>query len=233
MRVFGDVDFLDKVFLRNLEIYPLVYRGEGGNGVKSLGELMAQNAVVLNDVLDVNSISLHNKGTDSLLILEGESIVGARQDRIFNATSVVEAGVETVLPVSCVEQGRWSGGGTFRDSATIAFPSLRSVLRSSVTRNLISSGKRLSDQGAVWSVVKETLTATKTMSNTMSMHDAYSALKNEIERYTEELSGIGNVTGYMVFVGDKFVSLDVFPSRELLKKYEMKLFESYAMQGIL
>ena len=122
---------------------------------------------------------------------------------------------------------------TFKSSMTLAFPYLRSVLRSSVTLNLVSKGKRNSDQNSIWAVVDKTLSVTRTMSRTNSMHDAYSNLKDEIERYTEELGELNEVSGYMVFVGDKFVSLDIFPSRELLKKYEKKLFASYAMQGIL
>ncbi len=233
MNTFSHIKPLDRFFVRNLVVYPLVFSEEGGDGVISLDEAMNRKTVELRDVLDVNSIKVINTGNSPVLILEGESIQGARQDRIFNATSVVQVETEEILPVSCVEKGRWSGGSTFRTSGTLAFPSLRSVLRSSVTINLMSRGELKSDQNSIWKLVDKTLSVTRTMSRTNSMHDAYYNLKDEIERYTEELGEISNVSGYMVFVGDKFVSLDVFPSRELLKKYEEKLFTSYAMQGIL
>lgn len=233
MNTFSQIEHLDRFFVRNLVVYPLIFRGKGWDTVVSLDEAINDGVVELKDVLDVGSISIANRGNTPLLVLEGESIVGARQDRIFNSTAVVEADSEAVVPVSCVEKNRWRGSSTFKSSMTLAFPYLRSVLRSSVTLNLVSKGKRNSDQNSIWAVVDKTLSVTRTMSRTNSMHDAYSNLKDEIERYTEELGELNEVSGYMVFVGDKFVSLDVFPSRELLKKYEKKLFASYAMQGIL
>lgn len=233
MGTFSQIEHLGRFFIRNLVVYPLVFKGKGGDGVLTLDEAVSKNAVNIQDNLGVDSITLINRGNSPLLILEGESLLGARQDRIFNTTSVVEADVREILPVSCVEKERWSGNSTFKTSIALAFPSLRSVLRSTVTANLISRGIPKSDQNSIWRLIDKTLNVTRTMSKTKSMHDAYDTLKSEIDRYIEELGEIQNVTGYMVFAGDKFIALDVFSSYELLKKYEKKLFASYAMQGIL
>jgi hypothetical protein len=49
-----------------------------------------------------------NEGALRVLILEGDELVGARQNRVVNSSVLVAAGSELVLPVSCVERGRWS-----------------------------------------------------------------------------------------------------------------------------
>jgi hypothetical protein len=41
------------------------------------------------------------------LIVEGEELLGAKQNRIVNATFLVAGKTEIVIPVSCVEQRRW------------------------------------------------------------------------------------------------------------------------------
>ncbi len=232
--IFGNLEARERFFLRNLVVYPLTYKGwKDGTDILSLDEAMQSGVVKLKDIYGVNSIGISNSGSSSVLLLEGESLSGARQDRILNVTAIVEPETETVLPVSCVEQNRWNGSGSFSSSITLAFPSLRSILRSSVSSNLKTGKKYEADQNAIWEEVKSTLKVTKTKSMTLSIHDAYDSLRNEIDRYMEERGELNDVQGYMVFSGDSFVSIDIFASQNLLKKYERKLFESYAMQGIL
>ena len=43
-----------------------------------------------------------------VLILAGEEIVGAQQNRVSNTTVFIEAQTEIIIPVSCTEKGRWS-----------------------------------------------------------------------------------------------------------------------------
>ena len=45
---------------------------------------------------------------NSLLMLDGEELVGAKKNRVLNVTVLIAAQSDTVIPVSCVEQGRWS-----------------------------------------------------------------------------------------------------------------------------
>ena len=232
--IFGNIEVGERFFIRNLVVYPLVYKGDNGlDPMLSLEESINKGFLELEDIYGVNSIGVSNRGDLSVLMIEGESLVGARQDRILNSTAILEPEVETVLPVSCIEQNRWTGDRSFSSSIALAFPSLRSILRSSVSQNLKTKKKREANQEAIWNEVKKTLTITKTKSMTLSMHDAYNSLKDEIERYLEERGELYNIYGYMTFVQDRFVSLDVFSSYDLLKKYERKLFESYAIQGIL
>ena len=44
----------------------------------------------------------------SVLLYDGEELVGAKQNRILNVSVLVAAGATLPIPVSCVEEGRWS-----------------------------------------------------------------------------------------------------------------------------
>jgi len=63
----------------------------------------------------VPNLKVANMADRPLLLLDGEELVGAKQNRILNTTVLVAARTETTIPVSCVEQGAGAtAGGTSR-----------------------------------------------------------------------------------------------------------------------
>jgi hypothetical protein len=75
---------------------------------------------------DVPHLAVTNNGPLPLLILEGEILIGAKQNRVVNVTVLVAAHSRFTLPVSCVEQGRWQYQGREFRSQYAAPPSIRS-----------------------------------------------------------------------------------------------------------
>lgn len=58
-----------------------------------------------------------NPLASNVLLYDGEELLGAKQNRILNVSVLVAATSETRIPVSCVEQGRWSARSEFFASA--------------------------------------------------------------------------------------------------------------------
>ena len=56
----------------------------------------------------VPELRVKNSGKAPVLILDGEELVGAKQNRTANVTILVAAYSEIVIPVSCIEAGRWA-----------------------------------------------------------------------------------------------------------------------------
>jgi hypothetical protein len=56
-------------------------------------------------------LQVANGADRPLLLLDGEELIGAEQNRILNTAVLVAAHTEVTIPVSCVEQGRWGYRG--------------------------------------------------------------------------------------------------------------------------
>lgn len=73
-------------------------------------EGIGSGAVCVEEVSEAGSVPdrlVENKGNIRVLFLEGEELIGAKQNRILNTSVLIAAGTKIKIPVSCVEQGRW------------------------------------------------------------------------------------------------------------------------------
>ena len=99
-----------------LTLIPLV-GGRAAPPYLTAAEALAAGTLSIGEVGggSVPQLVLKNAGTLPVLLLDGEHLEGAMQNRVLNATVLAAPEHETVIPVSCVEQGRWGyrgiGGG--------------------------------------------------------------------------------------------------------------------------
>ncbi|MCU0934369.1 MAG: hypothetical protein MUE86_08070, partial [Thiobacillaceae bacterium] len=92
-----------------------------------------------------------NEGLRPVLLLDGEELVGAKQNRILNLTVLAPAQQTIIIPVSCVEAGRWhASSAEFSGARRAHFAAGRARKAADVNVSLRRRGSRESDQGAVW-----------------------------------------------------------------------------------
>lgn len=180
----------------------------------------------------VPEVEAINRGAECVLILEGEVLLGAKQNRTLNTTVLLRPHSTTVLPVSCVERGRWSGtAGPFRPSGTFVTPGIRGKKSKSVLYNLDSAGAFRSDQAEVWEEVSSRLASAKIR----SVSEDYSALQARADRDDGELAGRfprrpGSV-GIVGFIGGRVTGCDIIPDPGTFAHYFDRLVRSYALDG--
>ena len=139
---------------KNMAIIPLFSSDDGGPGYLPMKEALEKRLLVVTEVSQSGSVpelKVVNKGDIPVLLLDGEELAGAKQNRVLNTTILVVEDSETIIPVSCTEQGRWSyASAEFCESGNIMNRKVRARKVSSVKRSLEVSNCYLADQGAVW-----------------------------------------------------------------------------------
>ena len=127
----GQIKIGRKQSYKNLALFPLLSGYATTLDYLTLDEAFAGNLIEVGEMDgqgSVPEIKVVNRAPKRLLILDGEELVGAKQNRIVNTTIIVEAHSTTVIPVSCVEQGRWDDGRTgFRSEGRVMSAELRAM----------------------------------------------------------------------------------------------------------
>lgn len=136
-----------------------------------------------------------------VLILDGEAVAGAKQNRVLNTTILIGAGTSLVIPVSCTEHGRWAyHTDRFEDSDVCMSPSLRSRKNLSVSMALKSSGQHRADQGDVWESIAELHHRHGTQSGTGAMKDAFEHKRQDIDSYQKAFACQDGQCGMIVVI---------------------------------
>ena len=98
------------VQFEGLQVTPLFSGHQFERDYVLLDDGISSGDVSIREVSEQGSVpelALDNRGLRPVLAFDGEELLGAKQNRILNLTILAPAGKITVIPVSCVEAGRW------------------------------------------------------------------------------------------------------------------------------
>ena len=171
---------------------------------------------------EVPTITVTNPQGRPVLLTEGETITGGQQNRVINVSVLIPAGATIMVPVSCVEAGRWGGDSVFTRGRTFAPRRVRRVKNASVAAEMQRSGAKYSDQGAVWSTIDFELDRHQIDSTTRAIHATEALLDTDgrLHRVADELVRLGPLPdqcGIVLGHGSRIVAAEIFATPELLQ----------------
>ncbi|OQB76605.1 MAG: hypothetical protein BWX92_01668 [Deltaproteobacteria bacterium ADurb.Bin135] len=221
----------------NLAVIPLCVNGNGGPSYLTLKEALEKGTLTVKEVSEggtVPELKVINKGNDAVLLLDGEELSGAKQNRVLNTTVLVAAKSEIIIPVSCTEHGRWSyTTSEFRDSDVIMAYNIKRKKARSVMRNVRESGRYASDQSEVWDDIQAMSGNAKVHSNTGAMKDVFESKEQEFDDYLKSINIIPNQKGMMVMINGILLGFDIISSASAYKVLHPKLLKSVAIEALL
>jgi len=165
--------------------------------------------------------------------MDGEELVGAKQNRVLNLTILVPAGATLIVPVSCVEQGRWAmSAGRMSSSSDSLYARARLAKLRSVSAGYDRMGSPMSDQGALWREIGQKAEEMGVVSDTMAMKDIFDDSRRRIGDYLKAFRTVESQSGAMFAIGERLVGFELFEHPDVLGKMFEKVVRSYALDAI-
>ena len=203
----------------------------------TLAEALRDGAIVVTEVNaggSVPDLKAINNADSSIFLLDGEELKGAKQNRVLNASVLMDAHSEIIIPVSCTEAGRWTHtSDTFKASGNVMSRNLRANRTRSVSASLDRTQQYRSDQSAVWRDIDHLAEAAAVESPTRAMTDIYAAKEKELDDCLDAFPHVPNQKGLIVFVNRKVMGFDLISRAAAYEVLHPKLVKSYVMDALL
>jgi hypothetical protein len=220
-----------------LHLFPLLGGAVSEEGLSLLEESLQEGTLRVEELDESGSVPelrVINGGARPVLILEGDELVGAKQNRTVNSSVLVAAESELVLPVTCVERGRWSyRSRAFSSGDGSPHLALRHLKSRTVHDSLKRGRGHRSDQDAVWEEVERKASLHDAPSPTHALQDSRAHLSERLaafEKLAEELPE--GTRGVVVALGDRPVLIEVLAGPRSFARASRKLLSGYAFEAV-
>ncbi len=225
------IRFAEKQVSGPFSVFPIL-DGEGaGVDYFTLSEALKAGLLIVSEVHEAGSVPevlVQNVADKAVLILDGEELAGAKQNRILNTTILVEADSRLRVPVSCTEAGRWEyRSRQFEDSGVVAAHSVRYTKNESVHARLMTGHGHASDQGRVWASISEYSERAGFRSATGALREAQEVAETRVRARLGDFLRIEGQVGFAVVAGGRPLGMDFVSRADAWISLHDKLLSSY------
>jgi hypothetical protein len=235
---FSGIEIGQSASFRNLTLFPLIRRIPH---VVKLDYLLLEDALAkrascvteLHESGSVPELRFENASELPVLLLDGEELIGAKQNRVLNLTILAPPKQTIVIPVSCVEAGRWSRATTdFSPVDHVMYSRVRAERVSQVTQSMRSSGSRRSNQSVVWNDIAAKAASLNATSPTQSMSAIYERHASALGEFVRAFRYQEGQDGVAFAIGGRVLGLDLFDHGQVMQRFFSKLVRSFALDAL-
>lgn len=197
-----DFQLGDPVEQRGIVVTPVFPARDPVAGYITLDEALPRGLTIseTSDAGSVPELVVINPLDEAVLLYDGEELVGAKQNRILNVSVLVGAGAKLPIPVSCVEQGRWSRSTADFDSAThISHAHLRRRKAQMLAARPLARGVA---QSEVWLEIGEKQMRMSVASPTGAARDTFDAYGDRLRKLEDAFPLQPGQCGAVLAIGD-------------------------------
>jgi len=177
----------------------------------------------------VPELAVHNPLDENVLLYDGEELVGAKQNRILNLTVLVAAGATLPIPVTCVEEGRWSHrSALFGSAGHVSHAALRRRKAEQLAARPLGRGIA---QGEVWDEVRGKAERMGVASSTHANADTFHAHRERLGELEHAFPLEPGQCGAVLALGDQ-LCLDCVSRPEAFAQLWPKLRLGYLLDAL-
>ena len=223
---------------RNLTFFPLI---QPINNFPSRDYILLEDGIAhrLVHVTEVHAagsvpeLAITNDALIPVLLIDGEELLGSKQNRVLNLSILVPAKHKCIIPVSCVEAGRWRvTSPEFRTADHFLYAGARSQRVSQVTQAMRTNGSHLSNQEAIWEELARKAERLDATSDTRAVAAIYSRHAHSLEEFTRAFQSHHQQVGAAFAISGSIVGLDLFDHPDTLHRFFPKLLRSFALDAL-
>jgi hypothetical protein len=223
-----------------LTLLPLIDPRPRALPYRLLADALAAGTVQVAEVGtgSVPEVAVENGGDTDLLILDGEQLVGAKQNRTVSRTMILPARATTTIPVSCMEQGRWRfSSGRFSHTPHHSPSKVRRQARkveAACTEAMMTAAPAVlaQAQGAIWGEIADYSGRLGSRSSTGALDHLYELKGRELEEWSKRFPWVDDQIGLLAFLGEKPLGLDVIGGHRLYARLHKQLVRGYVMDAL-
>lgn len=220
----------------NLSVFPLFCAdGSREHEYVPFGIAHSKGLVSITEVSQggsVPSLSVQNLAPMPVLLIDGEELLGAKQNRIVNLSILIPAEKTLLIPVSCVEAGRWNySRSDFGESDRTMYA--RGRARKMMNLNVaMKSGSRASNQHEVWEDIAARQVELNVQSPTSAMSDIFETRRASLDEYLKGIVPAADQVGAAFAINGSVVGFELFEAADVFAYYLQKIIRSYAVEAL-
>jgi len=181
----------------------------------------------------VNDLLVRNLSGKFVFMMDGDILIGAKQNRVLNTSVFIAPESSSKINVSCVESGRWAyRKRSFTPADYTMDFSMRSKKSIATTRSLRESRGHYADQKEIWDAIADSHTSHDIHSDTSDYSEIYETSKKDIHKFLNNFKADNSANGISVFINNKLISMDIFGRKDIYREYFPKLLKGAAQDAV-
>jgi hypothetical protein len=208
-----------------------------GLAYRTLADALEAGDLLVDEVSEggfVPNVRVTNRGREAVLVLFGEEIVGAKQNRVANASFLVGAESSVVIDVSCVEQGRWGrrAGVGFLSSDHLISHMLRRKMQAKVAMARAVGQSFDADQAEVWDEVRHRVVSSQTSSRSIAYDDYHDSRRTDLEEILAAFRALPGQVGFVAAIGDAMHGVEFLGRPDVFARCFERMLRAYAIDAV-
>lgn len=172
----------------------------------------------------VGEVLVKNDAVNPLILLDGDEIIGANQNRIVNSSLLIPPYTTMKVSVSCTEKGRWEYTKGFEHSKYLANSKTR------VAKEYCNFHEE-NLQSVVWESIDELESDLLVKSKTSAMSESYETFKNVHDDYIMHFPLENLQTGAAIIINGEIKGIEIMQTPSLYRQYHEKILRSYIIDN--